>query len=148
MRRPKRNWSILTRLAKGGEIVVDARLGEEDRVKRMLAELEAIALEHPDFDPRPRQLAREVRDRAGRCPGLRGCLAVAARVLLMGRLDHLELSHHGVVLVVEHVAMHHVQPGVVGELRHDLDRLEGPNPEALLQTGLLLKRLLRFGYNR
>src|SRR5438093_3782140 len=46
------------------------------------------------------------------CPGSEAALAVAARrVLLRGRLDHLELSHHGVVLVVEHVAMHHVEPG-------------------------------------
>jgi hypothetical protein len=46
--------------------VVGARLEEEDRVKQTLARLEAIGVEHPDFDPGLRQLAREVQAHADR----------------------------------------------------------------------------------
>src|SRR5687768_9952119 len=56
--------------------------------------------------------------------------------------DDLELSHHPVVLVVEHVAVHHEDPGEVGEPRCDVDDLARIEPPGVLQAALPGRRSL------
>ena len=60
------------------------------------------------------------------CPG-----EVVTSLSGSGRKD-LELSHHAVIFMVEHVAMHHEQPRVVGEADEHVDGLTRVEPPRVL----------------
>ncbi|HEV7898252.1 MAG TPA: hemerythrin domain-containing protein [Planosporangium sp.] len=51
---------VARRRIEGGEKIVDARLHEEDTAKHKLAELYDLGVDHPEFDPKFRELREAV----------------------------------------------------------------------------------------